>query len=800
MKFCPLNLDYIAYCAIAAVACLSWLPADYLVGWQQALAAAALLILLGAGAAYIKWEKLAKVLNYLAIFVIFCAYAHHQARQVLQQAEIAPQRLQTDFRILHIQHQGDYQTLIIETLPTKFASARKIYANWQLEPLPQMGEIWRGELKLRPISSRLNQGGFDRQAWYFAQGISAYASVKTAVKIGQDFSWRDELFSNYLQQTQNLSQQGLLMALAFGERAWLNSEVWQIYQQTNTAHLIAISGLHIGLAMALGFLLARALQFALPTTWITPTFPYIVGLIVALIYAQLAGFAIPTFRAALALSLLFGLKFLRAYCTPWQLYFRALALLLCCDPMMILSASFHLSAGAVACLILWYQLFPLALLQWKAKPLSPKVRWILALFHLQLGLFLLFTPIQLLLFDGFCWLGLLANLLVVPIFSLILVPLVLFALLTEGALFSWQIANALAEACNNLLSHFQFAWLFLSQRQIYGLSALLLLLFAGLAHYIYRQSHSPQFAYKPPKLSLVANQKLRARTYYKIQLCIGAAMLFFISKLGFSYWQQADWRIESLDVGQGLATLIVKNQRGILYDTGASWRGGSMAELEILPYLRRQGIELDYVIISHDDNDHAGGAKAILPAFPNAQLITPSQLDYQSKIGAKIHRSFCQAGENWQWQGLQIQALSPNYLVGRAKNADSCVLLVSDKQHNLLLMGDADSAVEQRILSQLPQIEVLQVGHHGSKTSTHAAFVQQIQPQIALISAGRWNPWHFPHQQVLANLNAAQTAVYNSAVFGQVAVKFYGQNREIELARDGFSPWFRQLVGNKTGD
>ena len=89
--------------------------------------------------------------------------------------------------------------------------------------------------------------------------------MKSAVKIGDDFSYRTDFLQNSLKQTEGLSLQGLLIALAFGERAWLDNKTWLIYQQTNTAHLIAISGLHIGLAMGIGFFFARLLQLALPT-------------------------------------------------------------------------------------------------------------------------------------------------------------------------------------------------------------------------------------------------------------------------------------------------------------------------------------------------------------------------------------------------------------------------------------------------------------------------------------------------------------------------------------------------------
>ena len=193
---------------------------------------------------------------------------------------------------------------------------QQIFINWKAPEKPQVGEIWRADVKLRPISARLNHGGFDRQQWYFSKRIIAVGNVKSAVKMSEDFSYRTHFLQTSLNQTEGLSLQGLLIALAFGERAWLDNKTWLIYQQTNTAHLIAISGLHIGLAMGIGFFFARFLQLALPTRFISPWFPLCFGVLIALGYAYLAGFSLPTFRAMMALLFIAILQFSRRYYTP----------------------------------------------------------------------------------------------------------------------------------------------------------------------------------------------------------------------------------------------------------------------------------------------------------------------------------------------------------------------------------------------------------------------------------------------------------------------------------------------------
>ncbi|HBO39399.1 MAG TPA: DNA internalization-related competence protein ComEC/Rec2, partial [Pasteurellaceae bacterium] len=432
-----------------------------------------------------------------------------------------------------------------------------------------------------------------------AKGISTWASVKSAVRISADFSWRQQRMHAALQQTEDLERQGLLLALGFGERAWLKTEHWQMYQQTNTVHLLAISGLHIGLAMACGFMLMRGVQFFMPTIRITPWLPVLGGFCLAYGYAELAGFSIPTFRAITALAILSALRLCRVYCTAWQLFIRVIALLLLCEPLMVLSASFWLSIGAVACLIIWYQVFPLSLLEWRGKPFPAKVRWILALFHLQLGLLWLFMPVQLAVFNGFSAYGFWANLITVPLFSFILVPIVLFAVLTQGALSSWQIADFLAAKIEWVLSWLQGGWVNVSEKTALMLTAILLTAFLGLMKWIYRHRSKVQGQWKKRNkgFALKSERNLPLHWQRRVMYVGSVGIVFCILMLMLPHINRPNWRLETLDVGQGLAILIIKNEQALLYDTGAGWQGGSMAKIEVIPYLRRQGIQLDHLIL-----------------------------------------------------------------------------------------------------------------------------------------------------------------------------------------------------------
>ena len=774
-------------------------PDFLLFTWQQAGVSILMLVMT---ALCFHWFNYFKARNFCMsaiLFLITLAYAHSPALSLLGQAErisSLPNKITLDLHISEILHQQDYQTLVATTSLFD-GKEQQIFINWKAPEKPQVGEIWRADVKLRPISARLNHGGFDRQQWYFSKRIIAVGNVQSAVKIGDDFSYRIHFLQNSLKQTEGLSLQGLLIALAFGERAWLDNKTWLIYQQTNTAHLIAISGLHIGLAMGIGFFFARLLQLALPTRFISPWFPLCFGVLIALGYAYLAGFSLPTFRAMMALLFIAILQFSRRYYTPLQMLCLVVAFLLFCDPLMPLSVSFWLSVSAVACLIVWYRYVPLSIIEWRHQKLSRKVRWILGLFHLQLGLLILFTPIQIFFFNGLALNGFLANLIAVPLYSFLLVPLILFAVLTQGAFSSWHLSNVIAQGITQCLRIFQGTYVPISINLSLILTALLSLVFGGVLYGLYfvSQAQTKNTPLKSARFFTLNNTKILSLEDYK-QAIWGVILIFSISigALGYRYFTKPKWELDTLDVGQGLATLIVKEGKGVLYDTGPAWQSGtggsSMAELEILPYLQREGIELETLILSHDDNDHSGGTKAILASYPDIELITPSRKNY-----GEMHRTFCLQGKQWQWRGLDFKVLSPKQITDRAENPQSCVIVLTDGQYQILLTGDADVATERSFAENLGKINVLQVGHHGSKTSTGEFLLAQTKPDIALISSGRWNAWNFPHPTVIERLNRYQSVVENTAISGHIRLNFTEKGVEIEKVRGDFSPWFARVIG-----
>ncbi|VEG83724.1 recombination protein 2 [[Haemophilus] ducreyi] len=271
-------------------------------------------------------------------------------------------------------------------------------------------------------------------------------------------------------QTKHLPTQGLLLALAFGERAWLTAEDWKLFQQISTAHLVAISGLHIGLAFAFGFWCAKLLQWCFLRVGcrLAIAFNYsvvnIIGLIFAFGYSYLAGFAIPTVRALIAIIFVLSCRYCRCYYTAWQLWWRIVAILLVLDPLAILADSFWLSILAVLSLIIWYQYFPLTefIVQKKNKKLPKFYRLLLSLAHLQLGILCVFAPVQYYFFEGLSAVAFITNLLIVPYYSFLVVPLILISLLTNNFFHTWQLTDQLIQGSLTILNTASTHWFWLS--------------------------------------------------------------------------------------------------------------------------------------------------------------------------------------------------------------------------------------------------------------------------------------------------------------------------------------------------
>ncbi len=636
-----------------------------------------------------------------------------------------------------------------------------LYARIILPPAVQQwcaGQHWLMTLRLRPVHAQLNQGGFDLQRFAVANAQPLTGKALSASLSSARCSWRATLMAAAQADYRSLPWAALITALAFGERGEVSPQISQLLRETGTAHLMAISGMHIGLAALFGWLMARLLQLPLPAAGIGYRFPLYCSLLVALIYCWLSGGDPPALRALLALFIWSALRLSGVKCSNWQVWLFCIALILLFDPLSILSASLWLSAVAVAALLLWYHSFPLParfLRDWYWLPLR--------LLHLQLGMMLLLMPLQVWLFHGFSLSALLANIWAVPIISLLTVPLILLALLFRnipgvGTLL-WSLADSTLTLLFNPLQQLPSGWLTLSAEQSLRplLCGLLLL--------------SLRFAW------------WRSSPFTLLSLSL---LLWF----GGNGGGKAGWRLDMLDIGHGLAVVISRNGEAVLYDTGNRWPGGDSARSHILPWLAWQGLRVKEIIISHNHLDHTGGINSLRQVFPQVKIRSAV------KNLADIP---CRQGDRWQWQGLHFMALWPPPGMQGEGNNQSCVVAVSDARWRVLLTGDIEREAERQLVAQqrtLLAADLLQVPHHGSRTSSTAMLLRAVGADHALASAARYSRWRLPSSSVIQRYAENNIEWHDTALSGQLTAIFSDDSWKIMGLRQQIQPrWYHQWFG-----
>nr|WP_298136814.1 DNA internalization-related competence protein ComEC/Rec2 [uncultured Pseudomonas sp.] len=607
---------------------------------------------------------------------------------------------------------------------------------WYDGPALHTGETWRLAVHLKRPHGLVNPQSFDYEAWLLAQRIGATGTVKSGELLGAargPQTWRDRLRQR-LSQVDARGREGALAALVLGDGSALSTADWRLLQDTGTVHLMVISGQHIGLLATLlyGLIagLARLGWWPRQLPWLP--WACISAFVGALAYGWLAGFGVPVQRACVmvGLVLLWRWRF-RHLGVWWPLLVGLLAVLLW-EPLASLQPGFWLSFGAVALLIL---VFGGRLGAWSWWRTLGRAQWAMALglLPLLLGLGL---PVSLS--------APLANLIAVPWVSLVALPLALLGTLLlpvpwlgEGLL--WLAGGSL-ELLFGLLRQLAIwlpAWLPhalpLWGWALVSLGVLLLLLPAGLP--------------------------FRALAWLLL-------LPLLYSPVAQPPVGQAD--VWMLDVGQGSALLLRTHGHSLLYDAGPRFGDFDMGERVVLPSLRSLAVDrLDMLLISHADSDHAGGALAVQRGMPIEQVIS-GQAD---ELPAALNAGACESGYEWQWDSVRFSIW--RWANPGDSNQASCVLSVEANGERLLLTGDIDSAAEQALLDSGFDVRAdwLSVPHHGSRSSSSAAFVGAVAPRAALISRGRNNAFGHPHAEVLARYRAVPAELFDTVEQGAVHLR-----------------------------
>jgi len=616
----------------------------------------------------------------------------------------------------------------------------------------RVGDQWRLTVRLRRPHGLMNPHGFDYELWLLEQGLRATGTVRpgaeplqTAVAYPVD-RLRQSLRDKIYRHVPDSRAAGVLAALSLGDQTAITREDWALYRQTGIAHLMAISGLHITMfAWLFGALIGRLWRMGPDLMlWLpAPQAALWGGVVAALAYALFAGWGVPAQRTVWMLATLVVLRSLGRL-WPWPLMLLVEAWVVCViDPWALTQAGFWLSFVAVGLLMATGPDQPLLHVRanWAAR-LRTSLR---STWHTQWVATVGLAPLSLLLFQQVSVVGILANLLAIPLVTLLVTPL---ALLGAVLPLLWQVAAWLVQLLNLCLQ---------------GLAAQPMAVWSVPVAPLWAQASGLLAG-----LLLVLPLPWRARA-----LGVPLAVPFLWPVLP----QVAPGRFEvlAIDVGQGTAVLVRTREHLLLYDSGPAYAFDSNAgQRVILPLLRARGEHrIDVLMLSHRDSDHVGGAASILKEFDVGALSSSLETEHPL-LGAAPQPTRCVAGQRWVWDGVKFEVLHPlseAYAGTRKSNAMSCVLRVSSAQsgQSLLLTGDIEAAQEQALVARSgPALrsKVLFAPHHGSRTSSTAELLDAVAPQTVIFQAGYRNRFGHPAASVMARYEARHITTVTSADCG----------------------------------
>lgn len=616
------------------------------------------------------------------------------------------------------------------------------------------GERWRLTVKLKRPHGTYNPHGFDFEVWALERNLRATGYVHKSVSNArlEAMVWRPgyvverlregvrEHFDRVLGEAR---YKGVLLALSIGDDDAIAADDWQVFLRTGVNHLMSISGLHVTMVASLAFGLVYAgwrrverLALRIPARKAAA----LAGVMAAFAYALIAGYAVPTQRtvymlAVIAVALWSGRVVAMSLVLCW-----ALLVVVLLDPWAVLAPGFWLSFGAVGLLV------------YAGGGRLGRPHWWREAMHTQWVVTLGLTPLLLALFQQASIVSPLANAFAIPVISLVVTPLVLLgAVIPVDAIL--------------LAAHAVMAW-----------CMVLLEGFASFPTGVWQQHAPPAWTVL---LALLGVLWLLLPRGFPMRWVGGLALAPMFLMLPATP-AQGELRATVLDVGQGLAVVLQTAHHALLYDTGAKYSEESDSGTRvILPYLRGAGIpHLDGLVLSHDDNDHTGGAQSVMQGVPYGWLASPLAEGHALLQGA-VEPIRCEHAQDWAWDGVRFDFLHPSdqsYAVANLKDNDrSCVLRVTTPHGSLLLPADIERGAEAELLERHAEAlaaDVLVAPHHGSKTSSTEAFVAQVNPQITVFTVGYRNRFGHPKGAILDRYAQQGSRLLRSDHHGAVLFEF----------------------------
>lgn len=630
------------------------------------------------------------------------------------------------------------------------------YAGWDegaalSEPQQSLraGQRWRFTVRLRQPHGNVNPHGFDYELYLFEQGLRATGYVRA-----NDRSAPQLLEPQAGYPVDRLRQRvrdaidaavtdpraaGVLAALAVGDQSAIERDDWQLFRTTGVAHLMSISGLHVTMfAWVAGLVIVglwrrsgRAvlwLPAQLAGRW--------GGLAAAAGYALFSGWGVPAQRTVWMLVTVTLLQ-LMGRRWPWSLVLLAAAVVVSAlDPWALLQPGFWLSFMAVGLLM-------------ASEPVRASVtvpterrRWHRVADAAKGGLrtqvvaTLGLTPLTLVFFQQVSLVGFVANLVAIPVVTLVITPLALVGVL-------W--------------SPLWLAGAWVEQSLAQGLALL-----AGLPGAVWLAPVAPLWA---QAAGLCAAALMVLPLPWRVRL-LAVPLLMPLLLPVRELPAEGRFELLAVDVGQGTGVLVRTRSHLMVYDTGPQYsRDTDAGQRVLLPLLRARGeTRIDRLVLSHRDLDHVGGASAVLRGMPVGELLSSLEAGHPLHGQAAQSRR-CEAGQSWQWDGVRFEVLHPrtaDYERTLKPNGLSCVIKVTSAQATALLTGDIERQQEAELLAtqgEALRSDLLLVPHHGSRTSSTAAFLDAVAPKLAVVQAGYRNRFGHPVAEVLERLHDRGVAV-----------------------------------------
>lgn len=650
-----------------------------------------------------------------------------------------------------------YQVLVTQVVSQPEAlSLRQVRVTLPAYQRAHPGDCLSGQWRVRQPVGQLIPGQFNQTRYYFTERIDALATLVELDRLTTRPSVASRLYQRVSSRFEHDQVRAVWAALALGWGSALPGALAELFNQAQVRHLLVVSGMHVGMVAA--------------WLWLLLTLVHRTGLFgpVSLIwlrcltvmggaggYVALTGFGYPGIRAWIMMSaplilLALGLKLGRY--TLLAIAATALALY---QPQAWLAAGAWLSFGLV-----WILLSQAN--RWRDQGMP---NWQLALYS-QLGISLFMVPVSILFGFYLHPLGVLINLVMIPLVTLIILPWSLLILL-------------LGE------------WGFISLYETLVQQGLVVLSWVANGYL-----ESPSLSWPLWGLLCSGLLVLLSQVFQTEQRWLFGVMtlLVFWSALRPSQ-MTSEFRMTLFDVGHGQAVLLQWPGEAWLYDAAAQWGEQSLAQRRLRPWFQRHRIELDGLVISHSDLDHAGGAGWFARTWPNASRWSgePEVLSKQTQLNGwqDCHQGMASATD-------RFTAIPIPTALRRDANDRSCLVWIPTSAGPVLLTGDASRFIEYWLLQEMPErfpLALHLLGHHGSPTSSaQAFFAANPKAMLAVSGADRARP-RWPSEALQRWLNRHNRPLYNTAELGTLQFRIHQGEIEVKHWASDFRLKLLQVQG-----